>query len=201
MNESRKRGGGDLFGPFSKKCLASTNSTGPGTSSTEHAKSISQPTDDINTKAADPEDDAQVNYLHANPTKPVQTTTTTIPFEPIQRYRLINHFPPVEPWNTYSRLTGECGSAIRRLHMNDVTRMPLESGVDPRNGCLGLTLAMRRAIQPQFVGYARPPTLKQTFTRASEQHLINRSNGTTERLPPWVQSCRAGMDNRVQPNN
>ncbi|KAK5064620.1 hypothetical protein LTR84_000454 [Exophiala bonariae] len=162
---------------------------------------MSQPTEDINTKAAKREDDDHGNHLHANPANTEQTTTTTIPFEPIQRFRFINHFPPVEPWNTYSRLTGECGSAIQRLHMKDVARMPLEAGVDPRNGSLELTLAIRQAIQPHFVGYARSPTLKQTFARASEQHLINRSNGTTERLPPWIQSSRAGMDNRVRTSN
>lgn len=198
MSESRKRGGEDLFGPFPKKSLASVKSLDSGVSSVEHITSLHQPAGGVkypSIEAPEPKNASKVNQVQAKPVEPAQTTTTAIPFEPIQPFRLINHFAPVEPWNAHSRLTGECGSAIRRLQMNDIARMPLEVGIDSRRGRFELTPAMRRATQTEFVGYARPPTLKQTLARAREQHLINRANGTTERLPPWLEPYRVGAGN------
>lgn len=193
MNGSRKRGGEDIFGPIQKKPMMNTSNH--HFSSVENAKATNVANNETkdSIKAKSSKNYNHASHVHAKPMNPEQTTTTSPPFHAIQPYRLINCFPIVEPWNANSRLTGECGSAIRRLQMADVTRMPVEEGVDPR--LMTMTRTMRRATQTEHVGYGRPRTLQQTLARAGEEHEINRARGTTQRLPPWMEPDRAAIDN------
>lgn len=179
-----------------KKPPAMTNPSNRLFSLVENATAsnvVNNDTKDLSIKAKSSKNYNHASHVHAKPMNPDQTTTTATSFHAIQPYRLINCFPMVEPWNANSRLTGECGSAIRRLQIADIARMPVEEGVDPR--LMTMTRAMHRATQTEHVGYGQPRTLQQTLARAGEEHEINRARGTTQRLPPWMEPGRAAMDN------